>query len=165
MTLLEVRPNKSSSWSYDVYSDEDFLTNITLSWWQSKTEKSNSFDFDGTTYQIIREPGWGAFVLSDSAGEICRAVKPSAWFRSFDITINDETWVLKAAFPGSRSFDLVKNDKSVGHVSTKGFFRNRATTEFPDEIPLPNQLFMIWLVIVIWRRDDAESASSGPSVG
>jgi hypothetical protein len=37
-------------------------------------------------------------------------------------------------------------------------FTRRSAVDFPDNLPLPARIFMIWLTILLWKR---EAESSG----
>jgi hypothetical protein len=101
----------------------------------------------------------GAFVLEAGGFPLVQAVKPSALLRSFDITY-DEThrYTLRARTIIARTFDLLHDGQVVGTIYPDHAFTRKMTAELPEELPLAVQVFMIWLVILLWKRA-AQSSS------
>ncbi len=84
--------------------------------------------------------------------------KPSSLFRSFTVTNNGKEYGLRAASPVERMFILSENGRELGTVRPEHAFTRKAVIDLPAEIDLPVRIFMVWLVLVLWKRDE-ESAS------
>lgn len=74
------------------------------------------------------------------------------FFRRFIVHAGVKTYTLKVASWFGRSFVLTENDVEVGRIARTGFFTARCRAELPDDLPLPLQAFLIWLVLITWRR-------------
>jgi hypothetical protein len=55
-------------------------------------------------------------------------------------------------------FILSENGRELGTVRPEHAFTRKAVIDLPAEIDLPVRIFMVWLVLVLWKRDE-ESAS------
>jgi hypothetical protein len=73
-------------------------------------------------------------------------------FRRFVVHSGAKTYALKVASWFARNFVLTENDVEVGRIARTGFFTARCRAELPDDLPLPLQAFLIWLVLTTWRR-------------
>jgi hypothetical protein len=52
-------------------------------------------------------------------------------------------------------------DHQLGLIEPQGLLTRKAAISLPDTIPLPIQIFVIWLVLVSWKREsDAGSAGA-----
>jgi hypothetical protein len=54
-----------------------------------------------------------------------------------------------------------KPSREAGAVTPAGAWSRRASATLPDALPLPVQVFVVWLAVLLWKRDDdAASAAS-----
>jgi hypothetical protein len=100
----------------------------------------------------------GAFVLLESERELARAEKPSAFHRSFEVSQNGKSYTLGAESAFRRKFVLKENGQLVGAVHPFSAFSRKCVVDLPNEIPLPVRVFMVWLVIILWKRDSDSAA-------
>ena len=149
MNTLNISSSNTGSKHYDVSDDEKLLTVL-----DAGSESDSEFVFDNIRYRLTREPGWGDFVLHGPHGEICRASKPSAMFRSFEMDYAGMQWTLAAHSSLGDSFDLRSGSAVAGRLDAKGFFSRRGEATFPGSLPLPVQCFLIWLALLMWARSD-----------
>ena len=152
--MLTARPCSWLSGDYDVHRDGEFLTSVLFTWFR----EGGSFDLAGEEFQIRREAGWGEFVLSQREERVCTALKPSAFFRSFELASDGRTLTLAAKSALSRCFVLKEDGKIVGEI-WPAFLTRRATIDLPGFLPLAVQAFLFWLVAIMWRRAARSSSS------
>jgi len=67
-------------------------------------------------------------------------------------------YVLGAESAVRRKFVLNENGETVGSVSPLNAFTRKCLVDLPVDIPLPVRVFMIWLVIILWKRDSDTAA-------
>jgi len=103
----------------------------------------------------------GAFILESSGSIMARAEKPSAFRRSFIIDYRDKQYTLRAASALRRSFLLLDGDIKIGSLSPEGIFTRRTSVDLPAELPLPVKVFIIWLTVILWKRDSNSAAAAG----
>jgi len=158
MTVLTVSCSDKGRYCYEVKQAGTLLGEL-----NAKSESDVRFVCQGQTYRMIRESGWGDFILQGLDGELARAVKPSALTRTFDIKTGAGNYALKAASPFGESFELWQDESLVGSIQAKGFFSTHGEVDFPCAIPLQVQCFLVWLALLMWvRSDDAATTSYIP---
>ena len=82
---------------------------------------------------------------------------PKSWF-SCDFTVMDGTLRVGDI---DMSCWREKGDKVVGALSPRGLFTRRAAIDLPETMPLSVRVFIIWLAVIIWKRDaEAQGAAT-----
>ncbi|MCP3917079.1 MAG: hypothetical protein GY711_16145 [bacterium] len=112
----------------------------------------------GENLRLTREPWWGAFCMQRGRRTIARAVKPSAWFRKFEVRIGSERYELRARGLG-RKFEIFRHGRRVGRVEPKSFLTRGARLSAPSGLEQHQAVFLIWLTLILWKREQA--AASG----
>lgn len=158
--MLIIVPKRWFSWDFDVFdSDSNAIGEIQLSNWRER----GTLHIEGVEYSVFRESPLGLFLLERDGSVVASAKKPSALFRSFSIAWNDMEYTLKAASPVGREFLFCDDSGSAGRVSPQGFLTRRAEVDLPEHLPLPFRLFVVWLTLLLWKRDsDSSSANPAP---
>ncbi len=87
------------------------------------------------------------------------AVKPSAFYRKFEIQASGIALDLDAESAFTRSYRLHSNGRQLGVIRPAHAFTRRAMVDCAPEVPELIQLFAFWLVALTWRRQ--QGASSG----
>ena len=147
--MLTARANHPLSEHYTISRDGQPLTEVNIRWWREAGE----FFLDGQRCLVGRR-GWmsGPFYLECAGRLLASAVKPSALLRRFELDVAGERFVLAARSPFFRAFELEQDGRVVGTISPVSVFTRTAGIELPDALPLPVQVFVAWLVLVLWRR-------------
>lgn len=116
-----------------------------------------------STFTVKRKGLLGVFQLLDTQKQpVCSAKKHLN--RSFSVTINGSPMRLGADGLVSRSFSLMENGSVIGTIVQKGWFRKRAVADLPLSIPVPVQVFLVTLVLFMWKRStdiDVSYSSDG----
>lgn len=154
--MLQAAPKGMFSNDYVMTSHDGRLAEIDVSNWRERAE----FVVDGRTYRLAREGRAGAFQLLDGDTVVARAEKPSAFSSQFNLYSGNETLVLRKLSMWSRGFGLYHGDREIGRIAPTGAFSRKAAVQLPEEWPLPVQVFVFWLVLVIWRREAAAAAAT-----
>ena len=154
--MLKAIPTSWFSWDFTVIDGTQPLATIDLSWWREKGELT----VQGTAYQVYREGMLsGAFILEQGGSVMARAAKPSAFRRSFIIEHAGKQYTLRAKSALGREFLLLEGEREVGSISPEGIFTRCASVALPESLPPPVQIFIIWLTIILWKRE-AHSATT-----
>lgn len=147
--MLELVPKSWASWNFTVLQDGSPMAEIDISRWREKGRLA----VDGSNYQVYREGLMsGAFILELNGARMARAEKPSALARSFKVEYAGRIF----RWEGNvfrRSFVLAENSRTVGSLAPAGIFTRKAAAELPDDLPLPVKVFLIWLALILWKRD------------
>lgn len=158
--MMRAIPKQWFSWDFRVLDGGREVAEMGLSLWREK----GSLSIEGRPYRVYREGlAHGAFVLENPGGQVVvRAEKPSALLRSFLVAYDGRQLRLEARTPFGRTFVLRDSQGEIGSVRPDNFITRRATADFPEAFPLPVRIFLLWLVIILWRRDD-DSGSAAPA--
>jgi len=156
--MLKAIPKRWFSWNFTVMEGSQPVADIDVSWWREK----GLLTIQGTTYKVYREGLMsGAFILESAGAVLARAEKPSAFRNSFIIEHAGKHYTLckKSAF--RREFLLLDGSGEIGSLSPEGIFTRRARVDLPEDLPLPVRVFIIWLAVILWKRDsDAGGAAA-----
>lgn len=154
--MLHAVPKRWFSWDFNVMRGDEVLGDIDMSLWREQ----GVLTVGGEAYRVYREGLMnGDFVLESSGVVLARAQKPSAWRRSFTITHAGRTYTLRAASLFRRAFTLFEGETEIGRVSPQGILSRRAEVDLPDAWPLPLKIFIVWLAVLLWKRDSDSSAA------
>ena|SRR5271157_3624054 len=147
--MLALVPHNVLSWDFSVLRDGSPVAEIDVSWFREK----GTLTVDGVQYPVYREHLMsGAFILEFNGTQLARAEKPSALFRCFLVKHAGQTYTLKAETALFRKFVLLENDREVGSITPEGPIIRNAMVDLPDNLPLPVQVFLIWLTVILWKR-------------
>lgn len=147
--MIEAVPQSTFSNRYNLVQPHGTVAELQVSGWKEKSE----FATVEGQFRLYRE-GFlsGDFVLEWQGQILCRATKPSAFRAWFEVQIGGRAFtVLREGF-GS-AFVVREGARDVGSVRRAGLFTRRARIDLPDYLPIPAQVFVFWLVLVIWARD------------
>lgn len=109
---------------------------------------------EGRAFEIRRQGMAGAFELLDGDTVLASAVKASIFQRKFLIDFGATRYELESESILSRSFELRRDGRVVGSIRAR-FLRRDANVEFPDELPPAAMAFLVWLVVLLWKRADS----------
>ena len=153
--MLEATPKHIFSNDFVVRSPLGSTT-LDISSWRERAR----FELGGVPHQLYREGMMsGAFVLERAGVVIARAMKPSAFRSTFEIEFSGQRYTLRKLSAFSRGFGVFAGDRQVGSVAPAGLFTRRTIADLPSEWPDAVELFVFWLVIVMWNRQQAAAAS------
>lgn len=154
--MLQIAPLRWFSWDFRVFEESQAVADIDISWWRERGELT----VRGGTFRVSRTGMLsGDFLLESGTGIVARATKPSFLRRSFVVQHEAKTYTLRARSSFRRSFVLLEGDREVGAIVPDGFWTRRASANLPGEVALPVQVFLIWLAVLLWKRE-AEAATA-----
>jgi hypothetical protein len=153
MAEFELIPHGWFSW--DVMRGDSVVAKIELSRWRKK----GVLKVRGLHYAAYRQGLiGGAFILALDTTQLARAERTSWLSRSFTIKHEEKTYTLKGGWFGP-SFTLLDNGQEVGSLVPHGMFTLKTSVSLPDELPLPVQMFVIWLTV-----SQRETDANGPAM-
>jgi hypothetical protein len=156
--MLTAVPKSWFSWDFTIMDGVRAVGDLDMSCWREK----GVLTVEGTDYRVYREGlVSGDFILASNDKVLARAKKPSAFRRAFTVEYADKQYTLRPASVWGRAFALLDRDKVVGMLSPRGIFTRRAAVDLPENMPLPVRVFIIWLAVIIWKREaDAQGATT-----
>jgi hypothetical protein len=113
----------------------------------------------GATFHPVRDGVVRtAYHLDGNGARLASAAAAGASFRRFTVQAGERTFTLAVASWLGRSFALAENGATVGTIARTGFFTSKCAADLPGDLPLGVQAFLIWLVLITWRRQAATNA-------
>ena len=108
----------------------------------------------------FRRHGGRRFTLEGPTGIVATATKPSVWSGRWEITVGDRTYGLARRSWMSRAYEVRGRGQALGEVRPTSAFSGRAAVELPAELPVTAQVFLIAVVLTLWRRDEAAAGAA-----
>ncbi len=156
--MLKVVPKGWFAWDFAVADAVGMPWGEIGLFWRER----GSVTVGGQQYRVSRQGFVGPFVLEGPGGELAQAVKVSPFKQEFALTAEGREYVLRKLFWWRREFGLFVRDTQVGTVAPEAWFTRRAAVNLPDDLPGSLRAFVVWLTLLMWKRDsDAAAASAG----
>jgi len=154
--MLSATPKSIFSWDYIVSDGGTPIAELDVSWFRER----GSFTMAGHQFDVLRTSMLGGtFELHAGDLVLASARKPSAFLRSLEVQVEGRCYTLSADQPFTRCFSLHEGNRQLGTIRPLHWMTRKARIDLPDDINPAVQLFMFWLVAVLWRR--AASNNSG----
>jgi hypothetical protein len=166
--MLKATPNGWFSNDFTVYDRTcSPVAEMDLANWRESVEIQV-----GQKRYLAHRQGWRSkeFVLEDSGvgGEVVAvAEKPSGWKNAVLFEHGATRYELKKASTWRSSFVVSREGVGVvGSVERSGMLKKREyLLDVPEELPLEVRVFVSWLALILWQREDSAAASSGSGGG
>ncbi|HKE87943.1 MAG TPA: hypothetical protein VKB50_29510 [Vicinamibacterales bacterium] len=154
---MTIVPLNWYSWNFDLLEGTRRLARLDLSSWRERGVLS----VEGINHRVYREgAASGDFVVARDGLVLARATKPSAFRAQFVVSWNGREYTLRRESIWRRTFVLLDGDTKIGSLVKDSAWKRNATIELPKTWPLPIRVFVIWLALIIWKRD-ANAAGGG----
>jgi hypothetical protein len=151
----DVVPQGIFSRHYDLRRDGEAMASLKMQLWTEGCE----FTIAGHRFSIRRTSLWkDGFQLLAGPSSVCD-VKRGFWSRRFELEAVEEKWFLQPAGWFTRTYQLVSGNRVVGSIRHTGLFTRSRVGEFAESVPPPVQMFAIFLVLVVSRRQQRRSST------
>ena len=156
--MLHIEPLRWFSWDFTVDRDGRQVAELDISWWRERGELL----VDGAAYTVVREGLISSdFRMTAPDGRVvATASKPSLFRRRFDVVFGGHTVTLQARSAWGRTMDVLLDGRSAGSITPAGVWTRRASADLPDTLPRPVQVFVLWLAVLLWKRDQDSAAAA-----
>ena len=153
--MLRAIPKSLFSWDFDILENDENVALLDL----ATIREAGEIFIDGDEGKIYREGfASGAYILEIEEGALALAEKKSAFTRVFKIKSLEREFVLKPVSVFSQNFLLFEDGLEVGSIVRDFWLTRKCTVDLPSDLPLLVQLFFLYLVVIVWRR---QASSSG----
>jgi len=147
--MLKVIP-RTWSYAFSVMDGTDSVAQaVDLSWWRDEGE----LRIQDEIYTARRDKS--SYVLESASGVLARTERPRKWRRELVIEHLGRRYTLRAKSAFRREFQLLDGPMKIGSISPEGLFTRSAAVELPRMFPLFLQVFIIWLVMMLWKQEDS----------
>jgi hypothetical protein len=96
----------------------------------------------------------GDFLLTADQQVLARATKESIFARRFAVRLESRELTLRAPSCLLRRFELIEQGSVVGVIVPDHLLTRACTVELPDDLTVPVRVFLFWLVMLMWRRQN-----------
>ena len=113
--------------------------------------EQGAVEFEGTLYDIRRRGWWRKeyFLAGDDACAIAR--QTGSFFRTeFTLEFERSRYTLNDRSFFNNNLLLRQNGHVLGYMENTGIFLSETIAVLPIDIPVPVQVFIIWLGLVSW---------------
>ena len=153
--MLRLIPKHWFSWDFSVLDDRGIVAYIDISWWREK----GVLTVQGASHPVFRERQMsGDFILESAGSILARARKPSAFRRCFNVEHGGRHYTVRAQSAFRRTFVVLDGDIGIGSITPDGIFTRRASIDLREDIPLAVRVFIVWLAVILWKRESDASA-------
>ncbi|NKB31490.1 MAG: hypothetical protein GKR91_00110 [Pseudomonadales bacterium] len=153
---MEAIPRSIFSRDFEILENSKKIADIDMSAWRERAEVL----IDNTTYNIKKEGFLNpTFSLVHNGKTLVTASREMMLRRQFVIDIAGARYYLKNKNWLARAMILTNDISRVGLIKPRNFFGRGAKVDLPGEIELPVQVFIVWLVLLLWKRDSNAAAS------
>jgi hypothetical protein len=154
---LTMVPKRWYSWDYTVMNGDRTVAVLDLASWRERAD----IVIGEVTHRVFRERAMGGdFIIEAGGRELARATKPSAFRDTMIVHYGGKDYTLRKPSLWRRAFALMDGERQIGSIAPDTAWTRRATAELPPDWPAPVKAFVIWLVIILWKRDANAGAAA-----
>lgn len=158
--MIEARPRSFFSRHYSLEAAGQTIAELDA----SRFKEAAALTVEGAPYRLFREGLFsGDFVLEKDGRPLLKATKLSAFRSQFDFELDGRSYFLKCASLLGKTYEVRQSDRVVGSVSRLSLFSRRAVIDLPAVWPVPEQAFLFWLVLLMWKRQKHSAANAAVS--
>ena len=140
--------------SYDIDLNGQYLTTFSPDWWRP----GGRFAFEGHQYEL-RAHAWGrVYTLSTGNGAVV-ARADGVGRKHWTVATAGQYYTFERPSFWTRDQALVLGGQQVGVVRRTGTWSTDVEAHL-DGLPLPVQLFVVAVVISMWRVQDSSAGAS-----
>jgi hypothetical protein len=149
MTATAIVPKSWYSWDFSMTRGDRTLARLDLSSWRERA----AITIGDSEHRAYRESALGDFVIEHGGQVLARAGKPSAFRNTMIVRHEGREYTLKKKSAWRRAFIVLDGEHEIGSISPTSAWRRDATVDLPAPWPLPLQAFVIWLAVMLWKRE------------
>ena len=153
--MLSAVPRSWHSWDFKVEGPDGHVADLGVSW-----RERGEIVVEGSEYTVRRE-GWrGPFLLAGEGSVFARARKTGFFRKEFEIEFEGGHYTLAARSCWGRSLVLRQGGEELGAIRPQAWYKRSADIELAERLSPLLQAFVVWLGLLLWKRD-ADAAASG----
>jgi hypothetical protein len=144
--MLKAIPHHWFTWNCGIVENQAIVGSLDFSVWGEAGE----LRIQNESFRAYRESS--NFYLADQQRCVAIATKPNPLFRQFFIKQGEARYELQATSASGRRFIVQEYGQVVGAIYPAHAFTRQAIVDLPESMPLSVRLFIVWLVLTLWRR-------------
>lgn len=152
---MRLEPRRWYSWDYAVMCGDRTVAQLDLSSWRERGE----IVIGDVTHRVFRERGMGGdFVIEVGGRKLAGATKPSAFRHTIIVHYGGRDYTLNKPSMWRREFALMDGARQIATIAPESVWTRRAIADFEADWPTPIKAFVIWLVLILWKREHNAAA-------
>lgn len=155
--MLKAVPISWCSWTFQIEDERHNVAKIDMAW----LRESANLRIGGDTYRAAKCSAFGGTFELTHDGTVVASAGKRMMIRTFDVAAGDRHFELSALSIFGRSFGLYEHGQLIGTMGPTGIWSRKARVDFPDDVSNEVQVFLIWLVLILWRRSASSNAAAG----
>ena len=154
--MLEAVPTNIFSNNIRLEQQNELIGEVDLSPWREKAR----LELPEGTYTLRREGLWsGDYLLERDGNVLARAMRTSFFQCNFAVVLPNREVTLRKLSIWNRRFGLFDGDQQIGSVYPTGVFTRRSNIDLPADWPLASRIFVFWLAVLAWKRQNSAAAT------
>jgi hypothetical protein len=153
-TLLEATSHGIVSWDFGISRDGVTIADIDMHWLRERAEVTIA----GQPFTVCRTSMVRDTFEMQSGTEVLVRAQKAVLRRSFGVEFTGRNLELKALSIFTRAFGLFEHGIQIGRIGPTSWRTRDAVIDCSGEIPIPVQVFLFWLVVILWQRAANRSA-------
>ncbi|AMY07271.1 hypothetical protein LuPra_00438 [Luteitalea pratensis] len=114
----------------------------------------------GIEHKVFRQGFLGPFVLEQAGSVVASAEKSSAFRKTVQIEHHGRHYTLKPRSCWRREMVLYEGDRELGSIAPSNWLVRDARVSLPDDLSMALRLFVVWLTLLLWKRDSDAGAAA-----
>lgn len=156
--MLVATPRGIFNWNFVVSRNGAFVGEIEV----ARIRERGEIRIGNETYSVERTSLLeGTFVLRQGDRMLASAKKLSLR-RHLELAVDGRVLQIKGVL-FKRVHRVLEQDRVIGCVAPARLFRREARIDLPNSLSLPVQFFVLWLVLIMWRRDAHAHTPAAPA--
>jgi hypothetical protein len=153
-------PKHWFSWDFAVRdSSRAPVAEVRLSSWRER----GAVIAAGIEHKVFRQGLLGPFVLEKAGAVVASAEKPSTFRKTLRIEHHGHHYTLEPRSWWGREVVLYEGDREIGSIAPSSYFGRDARVSLPDDLSVSLRLFVVWLTLLLWKRDADAATGAGVS--
>ncbi len=150
---MKLIPKKWYSYNYIIRDGYHHITDLNISCWREK----GHFHLYGQPFYLYKDSMLrGDYVLESDRQVQAFARKPSLFSSRLEVICGEEHFTLKRKSILGRTMTLWHANQQIGRISPEGSLSRKANIDLPDHLPMPIRVFLVWLVVSIWKNEQMQ---------
>jgi hypothetical protein len=154
--MIRAIPRGWLSSHFKIFENDNEITELDF----KNVGQQVSVEIQDDTYEFKpreNHPSPGSYVIESGNSALAFAESVEK-IEAFSFVSGEKEYLLRKDSKWARKFVLLENEEEVGAIYPKKKFSSTAEAELPDDIPLPVRVFMLWLVVSFWKKDEEDAA-------
>lgn len=145
--MLYATARHKLSWDFVVFQDDIQVAAIDSAWLRERAVLTVGDD----EYKASRVAD--AFEVAQGKQVLVRAEESGFDASAFSVAYEEGVYQLQAKPGDEQVYQLAKKGGSViGTFALEGIMMRKIEARLPDDLPLVMRVFLLWLVILTWKR-------------